>query len=871
MAELARWQWDDIGVWRDFAEQYQAEMEASYQRRTKNVELTILPFGTFRMDLERMKQITVRGRNVGYERDIRRQARRIEVGYFILGCEGDVFASDSPVDQIEEPPVLEALLSLLRRIVNEPEDFEARSVQLGEEPFRTTLGRCEQAVQFLTERGFELIEEGNSRFLVFMIDEVGGLSEACKEVQARLERVRRQQAQGVNNSRENNAKAEAAEAPESNEVATTATPEEGEDETPNRTPGRGPRRSRKGEGKGRQKGRGRGSGRGGGGLLWRAKRQQDPFSLGPQTGDGASDASSSHQVPPASDALGREPSMVSDYLERTPTKAGSDSAPVGFGALTVQLVVPTKSVEKVVLEEETLEELLEAAKKLAGFRLPLLRTTPKGTPLGLACEPGLTVRQAAGLEPGARVLVEDFEAQFVERLQNGLLRLEDLALVAPLLDWGKPELPKLFTGRMRALLEGSCGAWCQAAGCSAEDELGYGRALLRRLYKDASLEARLEVCRQLLPVEKKEIKSVLRVDRAEFLTSAFTGLQGMSRQELQRHFTVQFVGEVAEDHGGPRRDFFGSLGSRLSRELPALWRRLGKGALVPVADLVAESTPKEARGGLEEVTAVYQGCGRACGLAAKHGDVIGEEFAVFFLHQVARDDTVGLEELQQQLSETDGYDVRATGLILRRSLDETGMRGLRMSRTITHTDLEVELVPGGKEMEVTEDNKAEWLQMHLQHKLYGCLQKAADAFRQGILDVFGGSRRTCPLLVLLTPSELASLWAGSPVGAEGVKQWREVACVSEEVSRQAGWLWEVLEEGDEELRGRVLRFSTGVHRIGQGGLQSFQVQPADGGDEALPRAMTCANMLQLPRYSSRTALEGQLRKAIEFCDGFQIL
>jgi len=35
--------------------------------------------------------------------------------------------------------------------------------------------------------------------------------------------------------------------------------------------------------------------------------------------------------------------------------------------------------------------------------------------------------------------------------------------------------------------------------------------------------------------------------------------------------------------------------------------------------------------------------------------------------------------------------------------------------------------------------------------------------------------------------------------------------------------------------------------------------------------MTCANMLQLPRYSSKDILDKQLRKATEWCDGFQVL
>lgn len=876
MAELARWQWDDIGVWRDFAEQYQAEMEACYQRREPYVELAIPPFGTFRMDLQHMKQVTVRGRNAGYERDIRRQARKIEVGYFILGCEGEIFASDSVVDQIERSDVLETMERLLVKILDEPEDFEARSISLVEDPFRSTLGSCEQAMQFLSERGFELIEEGNARFLVFMLDDVTGLAEAQKEVQARKGRLQKQKslpansapqaaaasAEESNDVNDQESAEEGSGAGDSNDVAgadmdTSAPPREEDEEEDEDGPasGRPPqepaqRRFWMEEPRGKGRARLRGKGKGKGSRYWRVKQKA---------------------VPDAATGVSRfavEAPQISSYVEQTPQL--DPSTPAFNVTTTVHLVLPNSGKkETVVLKEETLEELLELAKAASGLRLPFLATV---SGLGLAAEPTLTLPLVTGLKDGHFVAVSDFEPRFAQKLQTGLLRLEDLACVAPLLDWEKPELQKLFLGRMRSLLEGSSQAWCKAAGCSPEEELAYGRALLRRLYGEKPLEARLEACRQMLPVEKKDQKSVLRVDRSSFVVTAMRGLQKLSLQALRKYVTVEFIGEIAEDYGGPRRDFFGGLGMRLVSDLPALWRRLGKGALVPVADALSEGSPKDALGGMDDAKGAYQACGRACGLAAKTGDVIGEEFASFFLHQVARDDVVELEELQRQLAEADSEDdIRATGAILRKSLKDMGLQGQKLTRTLTNSEMEVELVPGGKDMEVTEDNKAQWLELHLHNKLYGSLQKAADAFRQGICDVFGGSRRTCPLLVLLTPAELAHLWAGEPVGEQGLRRWREVAVVSEEVRQQADWLWEVLEEASEDFRGRLLRFSTGSSRVGQAGLQTYQVQPADGGDEALPRAMTCANMLQLPRYSGKEVLQRQLQKAMEFGDGFQIL
>lgn len=192
MAELARWQWDDIGTWRDFAEQYQAEMEAAFQCRDRHVELAIPPFGVFKMDLQRMTQTTIEGRNVGYSRPIRRQVRKIELGYFLLGYEGEIFASDDAVDNIKELAVLEALAQVLQRIVDDPEEFSHRSINLTDE-FQETLGKDEQAQQFLSERGFESIEEGSTHFLIFMQEQVGGLADACREVEASLARLKKQQ------------------------------------------------------------------------------------------------------------------------------------------------------------------------------------------------------------------------------------------------------------------------------------------------------------------------------------------------------------------------------------------------------------------------------------------------------------------------------------------------------------------------------------------------------------------------------------------------------------------------------------------------------------------------------------------------------
>ncbi|OLP91838.1 E3 ubiquitin-protein ligase ptr1 [Symbiodinium microadriaticum] len=94
--------------------------------------------------------------------------------------------------------------------------------------------------------------------------------------------------------------------------------------------------------------------------------------------------------------------------------------------------------------------------------------------------------------------------------------------------------------------------------------------------------------------------------------------------------------------------------------------------------------------------------------------------------------------------------------------------------------------------------------------------------------------------------------------------WRAVSDISRRVEQQATWFFQVLEQDfDDELRGKVLQFTTGSSSMGREGLQIFRIDVAEGSDGRLPSAMTCGNLLQLPRYSSKVVLRRQLQTAVE--------
>jgi hypothetical protein len=78
------------------------------------------------------------------------------------------------------------------------------------------------------------------------------------------------------------------------------------------------------------------------------------------------------------------------------------------------------------------------------------------------------------------------------------------------------------------------------------------------------------------------------------------------------------------------------------------------------------------------------------------------------------------------------------------------------------------------------------------------------------------------------------------------------------------WFWQIVEALPQAERALLLKFSTGSamvpsqgfdHLMGLSGEQRFTIALVPHGDERLPTASTCFNLLKLPDYSSKAILE----------------
>ena len=127
---------------------------------------------------------------------------------------------------------------------------------------------------------------------------------------------------------------------------------------------------------------------------------------------------------------------------------------------------------------------------------------------------------------------------------------------------------------------------------------------------------------------------------------------------------------------------------------------------------------------------------------------------------------------------------------------------------------EIELKPGGSQLDVTEDNKIEYTKLLAAAKLKGYaigIEDQTAAFQQGMQTVLGSVPILHRFRSLVLPFALDRLVADSATIC--FDDWAQSTTYEPEGakdSEQAKWFWAFLRQTDESTRSLVLEFATGV-------------------------------------------------------------
>lgn len=188
--------------------------------------------------------------------------------------------------------------------------------------------------------------------------------------------------------------------------------------------------------------------------------------------------------------------------------------------------------------------------------------------------------------------------------------------------------------------------------------------------------------------------------------------------------------------------------------------------------------------------------------------------------------------------------------------------------------VERELKPGGKSIGITEKNKKEYLERMVKWRLERGVQEQTESLVRGFYEVIESR-----LVSVFDARELELVIAGT---AEiDITDWRintEYRSGYHDTHYVILWFWQVIERFTNEQRLRLLQFVTGTSSIpfegfsalrGSTGPRRFCIEKW-GKTNALPRAHTCFNRLDLPPYPTPDVLHEKLLLAVEETNTFGI-
>lgn len=198
---------------------------------------------------------------------------------------------------------------------------------------------------------------------------------------------------------------------------------------------------------------------------------------------------------------------------------------------------------------------------------------------------------------------------------------------------------------------------------------------------------------------------------------------------------------------------------------------------------------------------------------------------------------------------------------------------------------EVELIPGGKDIEVDNTNFPEYLEACLRYRMLDKVKAQLNELLLGFFDVIPE-----PLLTVFDFQELELLMCGLPeIDLDDWKEHTEYsgdyekACAlrHDDLPYACQWFWEVVAEFDQEMKARLLQFVTGTSGVpsrgfgvlqgNDGNIRKFTIHGVSMDVCLYPRAHTCFNRIDLPNYLTKDDLRDKLKLAVTMvATGFDI-
>ncbi|XP_039973738.1 E3 ubiquitin-protein ligase HACE1 isoform X2 [Xiphias gladius] len=352
------------------------------------------------------------------------------------------------------------------------------------------------------------------------------------------------------------------------------------------------------------------------------------------------------------------------------------------------------------------------------------------------------------------------------------------------------------------------------------------------------------------PVNENDI---LLIHRDSIFRSSCEMVSKSTNEKLKQGIAVRFHGEEGMGQGVVR-EWFDILSNEIINPDYALFTQSADGTTFQ---------PNSNSSVNPDHLNYFRFAGQILGLALYHRQLVNIYFTRSFYKHI-----LGIPVNYQDVSSIDPEYAKNLQWILDNDISDLGLE-LTFS---VETDVfgameEVPLKPGGTSILVTQDNKAEYVQLVTELRMTRAIQPQINAFLHGFHTFIPPS-----LIQLFDEYELELLLSGMP--EIDVQDWcrnTEYTSGYDPQEPVIQWFWEVVKSLTQEERVLLLQFVTGSSRVPHGGfaylmggsgLQKFTVAAVPYTSNLLPTSSTCINMLKLPEYPSQEVLRDRLLVAL---------
>ncbi|GAA5961735.1 hypothetical protein JCM21900_000844 [Sporobolomyces salmonicolor] len=342
----------------------------------------------------------------------------------------------------------------------------------------------------------------------------------------------------------------------------------------------------------------------------------------------------------------------------------------------------------------------------------------------------------------------------------------------------------------------------------------------------------------------------LNVRRAHVFEDSFHVLQRKSGEEIKNgKLNVKFYDEEGVDAGGVTREWFSVLARQMFNPNYALFQPQAADALT--------YQPNKSSSINEEHLAYFRFVGRIIGKALHDQRILEAYFSrSVYKHMLSKPvDHRDLESIDPEY-------YKSLVWMLENDIDGIIDLNFSVERDEFGVVEIVDLIPNGRNIAVTNENKHEYVRLIADSRLSIEIKDQMDALLKGLYEIVPKD-----LLQIFTERELELLISGLPeIDADEWRANTDLVGFSP-TDPIIGYFWRAVRSFSHEERAKLLQFVSGSSRVplegfgalqGMSGVTRFNIHKA-GNNTGLPTAHTCFNQLDLPTgYETYEQLRKQL-------------